>query len=387
MTTLAAAESRVRRRIRVVGVVQGVGFRPFVQRLATELALSGHVGNDTEGVLVEIEGRVPSVRRFEERLVDEAPPLARIDRVEATGIDALGESEFRIVETRAAGRVRTFVSPDVAVCDDCLAEMFDPTNRRYRYPFINCTNCGPRFTITVRLPYDRPNTTMNRFPLCSRVRGGVPRTPGSAISRSAGGVRRLRPPPLVRGQVGPRRPSRTPSRRDRRRHHRRPTGAGPRRDRGGEGTRRLPLGLRRHLPHGGGRTAPAQVPGGQAVGRHGRRPGRRRVPGHRRPPGGGTPVQPAAPDRAGPPAAGRAAERLDRAGQSLRRGAVAVYPGPPSPVRTGAGLGRNRPRGVGHDQRQSQRRTHLLPGRRCPPPARPDGRRMAGPRPAHSRAL
>ncbi len=168
MTTLAAAESRVRRRIRVVGVVQGVGFRPFVQRLATELALSGHVGNDTEGVLVEVEGRVPSVRRFEERLIDEAPPLARIDRVEATGIDALGESEFRIVETRAAGRVRTFVSPDVAVCDDCLAEMFDPTNRRYRYPFINCTNCGPRFTITVRLPYDRPNTTMNRFPLCSR---------------------------------------------------------------------------------------------------------------------------------------------------------------------------------------------------------------------------
>ncbi|HWE69578.1 MAG TPA: carbamoyltransferase HypF [Acidimicrobiales bacterium] len=171
MTTVVAAHDgvghRVRHRIRVAGVVQGVGFRPFVQHLATELALSGHVGNDTEGVVVEVEGRASAVRCFESRLVEEAPPLARIDQMEATELAAVGEESFRIIESRATGPVRTLVSPDVAVCDDCLAEMSDAADRRYRYPFINCTNCGPRFTITVRLPYDRPNTTMNGFPLCS----------------------------------------------------------------------------------------------------------------------------------------------------------------------------------------------------------------------------
>lgn len=166
MTVLIRAEDPVRHRIRVVGVVQGVGFRPFVQRLAMELDLAGHVGNDTEGVLVEVEGMAPSVERFEARLVDEAPPLARIDGVEAMSVGALGESHFRIVESHAIGPVKTFVSPDVAVCDDCLNELFDVADRRFRYPFINCTNCGPRFTITIRLPYDRPNTTMSGFALC-----------------------------------------------------------------------------------------------------------------------------------------------------------------------------------------------------------------------------
>jgi hydrogenase maturation protein HypF len=166
MTTVVAARDRVRHRIRVVGVVQGVGFRPFVQHLATELALSGHVGNDTEGVVVEIEGPAAAVRGFESRLIAEAPPLARVDEVEASDLAAVGETTFRIIESRATGQVRTLVSPDVAVCDDCLAELADPADRRYRYPFINCTNCGPRFTITLRLPYDRPNTTMSGFPLC-----------------------------------------------------------------------------------------------------------------------------------------------------------------------------------------------------------------------------
>ncbi|MHB1710732.1 MAG: carbamoyltransferase HypF [Acidimicrobiales bacterium] len=166
MTGPGRSEDPVRHRIRVVGVVQGVGFRPFVQRLANELSLVGHVGNDTEGVLVEVEGMTPVVERFEARLVDEAPPLARIDGVEAIPVDALGESQFRIVESYAIGPVKTFVSPDVAVCVDCLAELLDVADRRYRYPFINCTNCGPRFTITVRLPYDRPNTTMSGFPMC-----------------------------------------------------------------------------------------------------------------------------------------------------------------------------------------------------------------------------
>src|SRR5580700_7570375 len=166
MTATATSEFPVRHRIRVIGVVQGVGFRPFVHRLANELGLTGYVGNDTEGVLVEVEGAVTSVTSFEARLVRDAPALARIHAISSMGVEACEERGFHIVESRADGAVRTFVSPDVAVCDDCLAELFDPADRRYRYPFINCTNCGPRFTITVALPYDRRNTTMDGFPLC-----------------------------------------------------------------------------------------------------------------------------------------------------------------------------------------------------------------------------
>jgi hydrogenase maturation protein HypF len=156
----------VRRRIRLRGVVQGVGFRPFVHRLATELGVSGLVGNDAEGVFVEVEGDRGAVATFEGRLVADKPVLARIDDVDAVTIDPVGERTFRIVESRPGVAVQTFVPPDIAVCDACLRELFDPFDRRYRYPFINCTNCGPRFTITVRLPYDRPNTTMRDFPLC-----------------------------------------------------------------------------------------------------------------------------------------------------------------------------------------------------------------------------
>jgi hydrogenase maturation protein HypF len=166
MTSLAAPDYRVRYRIRVAGVVQGVGFRPFVHRLATELGLAGCVGNDTEGVFVEVEGATTLVESFEVRLMAEAPALARILEVRSTTVDAVGESGFRIVESSADGGGRTFVSPDVAVCPECLTELFDPSDRRYRYPFVNCTNCGPRFTITRTLPYDRPNTTMSGFSLC-----------------------------------------------------------------------------------------------------------------------------------------------------------------------------------------------------------------------------
>jgi hydrogenase maturation protein HypF len=166
MNAVGAASPPTRHRVRVTGVVQGVGFRPFVHRLATELGLGGYVGNDDQGVFVEVEGSTSGVACFERRLVGDAPPMARISGVEAVAVTAIGERHFRIVESRSAGTSRTFVSPDIAVCDDCLAELFDPADRRYRYPFINCTNCGPRFTITVRLPYDRPNTTMSRFQLC-----------------------------------------------------------------------------------------------------------------------------------------------------------------------------------------------------------------------------
>jgi hydrogenase maturation protein HypF len=160
----------VRHRVRVAGVVQGVGFRPFVHRLATRLNLTGHVGNDTGGVVVEVEGAVAAVAEFEARLVTDAPPLARIFGVDATPVEARHDDRFRIIESQATGAVGTFVSPDVAVCDDCTAELFDAADRRFRYPFINCTNCGPRFTITLRLPYDRPNTTMRDFILCEACR-------------------------------------------------------------------------------------------------------------------------------------------------------------------------------------------------------------------------
>jgi hydrogenase maturation protein HypF len=164
MTALTTSEAR--RRIRVTGVVQGVGFRPFVHRLATELGLAGHVGNDSAGVFIEVEGGAPALARFEARLIDEAPPLARIFGVEAASVEPEDETGFRIVESHTLPRPATFVSPDVAVCDDCVGEMLDPADRRWRYPFINCTNCGPRFTITRRLPYDRLHTTMRHFELC-----------------------------------------------------------------------------------------------------------------------------------------------------------------------------------------------------------------------------
>jgi hydrogenase maturation protein HypF len=170
MTTLSAPDERVRRRIRVAGVVQGVGFRPFVHRLATDLSLAGHVGNDGQGVFVEVEGPSSVVAKFEKCIVSDAPVLARIDRVRSRAIEPLEESSFRITESRSQGSARTFVSPDISVCDECLSEMWEPTDRRFHYPFVNCTNCGPRFTITRRLPYDRPNTTMEHFSMCSDCR-------------------------------------------------------------------------------------------------------------------------------------------------------------------------------------------------------------------------
>ncbi|MCU1457030.1 MAG: (NiFe) hydrogenase maturation protein HypF [Actinomycetia bacterium] len=156
----------VRRRLRVRGVVQGVGFRPFVYRLATERGLSGHVGNDPAGVFIEIEGLGPAVDEFCRVLCREPPPLARLERIEAIELATRGDAGFRIVESRSVPGAPTFVPPDVAVCEQCVGELFDPADRRYRYPFITCTNCGPRFTIATALPYDRPNTTMRGFPLC-----------------------------------------------------------------------------------------------------------------------------------------------------------------------------------------------------------------------------
>ncbi|HXB36952.1 MAG TPA: carbamoyltransferase HypF [Acidimicrobiales bacterium] len=167
MTGLVTSETAVRVRLRVTGLVQGVGFRPHVYRLASGLGLAGHVGNDTEGVFAEAEGPAAAVDEFLTRLVDEAPGPARIDGLVNERVPATGEVGFAIVESRSRAGARTFVSPDIATCDECLSELFDPADRRARYPFINCTNCGPRFTITLRLPYDRPHTTMRGFTMCA----------------------------------------------------------------------------------------------------------------------------------------------------------------------------------------------------------------------------
>jgi hydrogenase maturation protein HypF len=160
--------SRVR--ARVEGTVQGVGFRPYVYRLAGELGVAGHVLNDARGVVVEIEAPSETVERFLARLAIEAPPLATIERVVSEQLEELGEHGFSIRESPAGGEPRAAVTPDSATCVDCLAELFDPRDRRFRYPFVNCTNCGPRFTIVRDIPYDRPNTTMARFEMCPACR-------------------------------------------------------------------------------------------------------------------------------------------------------------------------------------------------------------------------
>ncbi|GAB2998884.1 carbamoyltransferase HypF [Mycobacterium bourgelatii] len=161
----------VRRRLTVTGVVQGVGFRPFVHRVASELGLSGFVGNDSGAVFVEVQGDRARVDEFARRLRAEAPPLARIGAVAVTevALDAnRGGRLFRIVASQRATGGTTPIPPDVAVCTECVAELFDPRDRRYRHPFVTCTNCGPRFTIIQTLPYDRPGTTMSAFDMCDR---------------------------------------------------------------------------------------------------------------------------------------------------------------------------------------------------------------------------
>ncbi|TDW70039.1 hydrogenase maturation protein HypF [Kribbella pratensis] len=149
----------------VTGVVQGVGFRPFVYSLARELGLSGQVGNTASGVVAEVEGPEAAVTDFAGRIRTAAPPLAVVSTVAVESLPVLGGTEFTILDS-TAGAGRTLVSPDVATCADCWSEFTDPSDRRYRHPFISCTNCGPRFTIITGLPYDRPATTMSEFPLC-----------------------------------------------------------------------------------------------------------------------------------------------------------------------------------------------------------------------------
>ncbi|MGW2414972.1 carbamoyltransferase HypF [Streptomyces tubercidicus] len=167
-TATAPSTAAARRRITVRGVVQGVGFRPFVHNLATELGLTGHVTNTGEGVVAEVEGAPAALARFGERLSGEAPPLAVVETVDGQEIAPAGDTGFRILPSRAHGPSRTLVAPDAATCAACLAELTDPADRRHRHPFLSCTHCGPRFTIVTGVPYDRALTTMDRFPMCPR---------------------------------------------------------------------------------------------------------------------------------------------------------------------------------------------------------------------------
>jgi len=170
LSVAAGRASYSRLRVRVRGTVQGVGFRPHVFRLASELQLGGYVLNDAHGVLLEIEGDDRALGDFLVRLVSEAPPLAIVEQVAHEPVERCGERGFRIASSPRGETPDAPVSADTVTCDDCLHELFDPRDRRFRYPFVNCTNCGPRFTIIRGVPYDRPLTTMAGFQMCERCR-------------------------------------------------------------------------------------------------------------------------------------------------------------------------------------------------------------------------
>ena len=155
-----------RYRVEVNGIVQGVGFRPFVYKLAMSLSLKGMVRNTAGGVLIEIEGPVQTLDQFVTRLRTEAPPLAQIDTVKTEPLAYSGYENFTIIASSVEEAANTLISPDISICSDCGRELFDPADHRYLYPFINCTNCGPRYTIIRDVPYDRHNTTMREFPMC-----------------------------------------------------------------------------------------------------------------------------------------------------------------------------------------------------------------------------
>jgi hydrogenase maturation protein HypF len=159
-------KATMRMRIRVEGVVQGVGFRPFVYGLAGEYGLAGFVGNDARGVFVEAEGAARALTEFAADLARRSPPLAVVERITSERADPIGERGFRIVGSDGDAAPETLVAPDTATCADCLDEIADPAGRRHRYPFTNCTNCGPRFTIVRDVPYDRCRTTMAGFAMC-----------------------------------------------------------------------------------------------------------------------------------------------------------------------------------------------------------------------------
>lgn len=164
-----------------------MGFRPAVARAAARAALGGFVRNDSSGLVIEVEGDEPAMlARFVDALMREAPPLARVDAIESADIAPRGEREFHVVASAASASAAALIPPDAATCAACLRELFDPANRRYRYPFINCTDCGPRYTIVRELPYNRPKTTMAGFGMCAACLAEyeIPGTGGFTRSRT-----------------------------------------------------------------------------------------------------------------------------------------------------------------------------------------------------------
>ena len=181
-----------RRAILINGIVQGVGFRPFVYGLAMHWGLGGFVRNDAGTVLIEVEGLASALDGFLGELTAKSPPLARVENVHWKSAAPKGEGSFRIEPSVADRAEQIFVSPDAAACDDCLKEMLDRRDRRFGYPFLNCTNCGPRLTIVTAAPYDRRHTTMADFAMCARARRNmtippiVVSTPSRRAAPSAG---------------------------------------------------------------------------------------------------------------------------------------------------------------------------------------------------------
>ncbi|MBI5216879.1 MAG: carbamoyltransferase HypF [Ignavibacteriae bacterium] len=164
------SEMKSRCKISIRGAVQGVGFRPFIFRLATELGVTGWVLNSSQGVFIEAEGEKTLLDSFLLRIEKEKPPLSFIQSFESSFLDIVGYEQFEIRQSESNGKISALVLPDIATCPDCVKEIFDPSNRRYLYPFTNCTNCGPRFSIIEALPYDRHNTTMKNFEMCDDCR-------------------------------------------------------------------------------------------------------------------------------------------------------------------------------------------------------------------------
>jgi len=160
----------MRAQVKIEGTVQGVGFRPFVFRLARELDLTGWIVNGADGVMIEVEGAAEAVGRLLEQLRTASPPGAKVERMSVRPVPAVGDSEFTIQPSCEEGAKQLAISPDLATCADCVLELFDPTDRRFRYPWLSCTQCGPRFSMVTGVPYDRANTTMSRFALCEACR-------------------------------------------------------------------------------------------------------------------------------------------------------------------------------------------------------------------------
>ena len=194
---------RKRIRAQVHGIVQGVGFRPFVYQLAQRFDLSGFVRNTPAGVELEAEGDCSAVDAFMAAVPDEAPPLSRITGMETSPLPLGRGHGFTIQLSQPHMARNALISPDVAVCDDCLTEMFDPADRRYRYPFINCTNCGPRYTIIMDIPYDRDQTSMRDFTMCPQCAAEYHDPGQPAISRPAQRLSGLRAANQTAGRPGP----------------------------------------------------------------------------------------------------------------------------------------------------------------------------------------